>query len=131
MTRHDGRNHLLIAEDEPDIRRLVSKVATPEGWNVIECANGIQLLEAVPTLPLDAVLLIDIMMPELDGVEAIPELAKIAHGQPIYFLTGGMPVYAQIVRHLCKREGLNLQDVLAKPISVAAISAKHSAPNKG
>lgn len=116
------RQQLVVADDEPGFRTLVRKVANTQDWDVIECANGAEMLEAVPTLDQNSLLLIDIMMPEVDGIEAISRLADLSSGQPLYFVTGGLAVFGDMVEHLAKSKGLNLQGVLQKPLSLSDLS---------
>ena len=76
---------IVVADDEQGFRTLVRKVATSMDWDVIECADGAELIEAAPSLDQESVLLIDIMMPEVDGIEAISRLADLSSGQPLLF----------------------------------------------
>ncbi len=60
---------ILIAEDEDDIRRLLALNMKKEGYEVIECKDGIEALEAFKNQEVHLALL-DIMMPKLDGIKA-------------------------------------------------------------
>lgn len=123
------QRQLLVADDEPGFRTLVRKVATAEQWDVVECADGAELLNTLPGLSDQCLLLVDIMMPQVDGIEAIRHMADAAHDRPVYFVTGGLEIYGDMVRHLSKAKGLNLQGVLQKPLSIGDLRdtlAKHS-----
>jgi two-component system, OmpR family, alkaline phosphatase synthesis response regulator PhoP len=65
--KHDNSS-ILIVDDEPDILEFISYNLKKEGFNVQVADNGIRGLEAVEKFPPDLILL-DIMMPEMDGVE--------------------------------------------------------------
>ncbi len=59
---------ILVVDDEPDILEFISYNLKKEGFKVMVADNGIQGMEVVEKLPPDLILL-DIMMPEMDGVE--------------------------------------------------------------
>lgn len=59
---------VLVADDEPTIRRLVSRTLTGKGFEVVEAADGEEALMKVTTDKPDVVIL-DVMMPKLDGWE--------------------------------------------------------------
>ncbi len=61
---------ILVADDEMSIRLLYSEELKEEGYEVYLAANGREALEIVRTIPLDLVIL-DIKMPEMDGIEAL------------------------------------------------------------
>jgi two-component system phosphate regulon response regulator PhoB len=64
---------VLIAEDEKDIRRLVSFVLTREGYTVIEANDGREAIEIAEREKPDVILL-DVMMPHVDGYEVCRRL---------------------------------------------------------
>ncbi len=63
-----GNYNILVIDDEPDILEFISYNLKKEGFKVKVADNGIHGLEAVEKSPPDLILL-DIMMPEMDGVE--------------------------------------------------------------
>lgn len=58
---------ILVVEDEPQIRRLIEVLLDSEGFTVVACENGQRALEVVDETQPDLVLL-DLMMPEMDGI---------------------------------------------------------------
>ena len=60
---------ILIADDEPEIRTLLRLYLENENYQIIEAENGKQALELLKKEHVDLCLL-DIMMPEMDGMEA-------------------------------------------------------------
>jgi CheY-like chemotaxis protein len=72
----------LIAEDDPTMREMLRRVLEKEDWAVYEAANGRQALACVaeqrPTL-----ILLDLMMPEMDGFEFLTELSNNPQWQAI------------------------------------------------
>jgi CheY-like chemotaxis protein len=80
-----GGDHrdVLIVDDDPATRALCRRVLTREGWDVREAANGVRGLAQIEARKPD-LLLLDLMMPEMDGFELLseihsrPELAGLA-----------------------------------------------------
>lgn len=77
---------ILVVDDEPDIRHLLGIVLEKEGYTVIEAENGEQALELVRSDPDFSLIIMDIMMPVMNGVNAAAEIRAIS-SLPILFLT--------------------------------------------
>ena len=81
----DKRTTILIADDEPT-NRLVAKIALKnENYNLIEATNGIEAVELTKKYKPDVVLM-DAMMPKMDGFEAIQQIKEIETLQDIPIL---------------------------------------------
>jgi len=78
--------HVLLAEDDPALRRMLRLNFELEGWHVIEATDGPEALEAVRNRRIDCAVL-DIMMPRLDGLAVCTTLRLEGHRTPILFLT--------------------------------------------
>ncbi len=76
---------ILVVDDEADIRKILRLLLTGHGYTVGEAANGLAALEAVESDPPDLILM-DIMMPKMSGVEATAAIREISTA-PILFLT--------------------------------------------
>lgn len=80
---------ILYAEDEPDIR-TVARMAleTLGGFTLEVCSNGQEALERAPDFAPDLILL-DVMMPKLDGIATIQALRKVhaLAATPVVFMT--------------------------------------------
>jgi hypothetical protein len=70
-------NHqtVLIVEDDEQAREMLQRALTREGWQVIEAGNGRMALERLNGL-VPALILLDLMMPEMDGFEFMQEFRK-------------------------------------------------------
>jgi GAF domain-containing protein/DNA-binding response OmpR family regulator len=68
-----GSRRALVVEDDPATREMLGRLLQREGWTVDEAANGRIGLERVATVPPDLILL-DLMMPEVDGFEFVERL---------------------------------------------------------
>jgi CheY-like chemotaxis protein len=78
----DGRQRVLIADDDPNIRRMLALSLRKDGYQTADVCDGSEALEAMRAGEADLVLL-DLMMPKVTGWEvlteraAAPELRKI------------------------------------------------------
>jgi PAS domain S-box-containing protein len=68
-----GGGQILLVEDEADTREMLRRTLEKGGWTVAEAANGRAALEEVARKP-PALILLDLMMPEMDGFEMLEEL---------------------------------------------------------
>lgn len=89
---------ILIADDEPDILEFVTYNLIKEGYQVSTARNGMEAVEKAKEVQPHLILL-DIMMPELDGVEVCRELRSQPEFEHtiIAFLTARSEDYSQIV----------------------------------
>lgn len=77
---------ILVADDEMSIRLLYSEELKEEGYEVYLASNGKEALEIVETVPLDLVIL-DIKMPEMDGIEALRQIKERRPDLPVLLST--------------------------------------------
>lgn len=71
--RHENDGHILVVDDDPDLRALASRQLEPLGWSVVEAANGREALDKLSEGHPDIILL-DLLMPEMDGFELLQHL---------------------------------------------------------
>lgn len=76
---------ILVVDDDPNIRRLVRACLQPEGFALVEAADGVDALAQFQTTTVDLVIL-DLMMPNMDGWELCRRL-RAAGDFPILMLT--------------------------------------------
>jgi two-component system OmpR family response regulator len=76
---------ILIVDDDPNIRELISVYLIGEGFDVKEACNGLEALSLLETVQVDLVIL-DIMMPLMDGWELCREL-RIRYDIPLLIVT--------------------------------------------
>ncbi|MBU4232303.1 MAG: response regulator [Proteobacteria bacterium] len=77
---------ILVADDEMSIRLLYSEELKEEGYEVYQAANGREALDIVDKIPLDLVIL-DIKMPEMDGIEALRQIKEKRPDLPVILST--------------------------------------------
>jgi CheY-like chemotaxis protein len=85
----DARNKVLVVEDDPDMRQRLFSLLSEEGWEVGEAENGRIALNALSDLQPNLILL-DLMMPEMDGFEFLAELRndQLHRKIPVVVVTG-------------------------------------------
>jgi two-component system, OmpR family, alkaline phosphatase synthesis response regulator PhoP len=111
---------ILLVDDEPDILEIVGFNLTQEGYKIVTATNGKEAI-VVAKRELPHLILMDVMMPEMDGMEAcenirkIPELSNVI----IAFLTARSEDYSQVA-------GLDAgaDDYIAKPIKPKLLVSK-------
>ena len=111
---------VMMVEDETDIQ-LVAKMALEAvgGFSVEICSNGTEAIGTAPVFRPDLILL-DVMMPGMDGPTTLSELRKIAETSttPVIFMT------AKVQPHEISRyKELGAIDVISKPFDPMTLSA--------
>ncbi|HPP75136.1 MAG TPA: response regulator, partial [Armatimonadota bacterium] len=83
--KNTGR--ILIADDEPNIRRVIEAVLTKDGYEVISAENGKRALDAVSTNTDIDVLISDLIMPDINGVELLEAARQINPSISVIMIT--------------------------------------------
>lgn len=78
-------DYILIIDDDSDIRNLIGIYLENEGYKYIKCDNAVSALEAVQTTKF-ALILLDVMMPQMDGITACMKLREKTNA-PIIFIS--------------------------------------------
>ena len=102
--------HILVVDDEAKIREIIKKYAIFEGYRVTEAANGMEAIDLCRTERFDLIIM-DVMMPELDGFSACREIRK-RDRTPILMLSARGEEYDRI--HGFE---LGIDDYVVKPFS--------------
>ena len=101
---------ILITDDEDKIRTLIKKYAIFEGHAAVEASNGMEAIELCRNQTFDIVIM-DVMMPELDGFSAVKEIRK-NQDVPVIMLSARGEEYDKI--HGFE---LGIDDYVVKPFS--------------
>jgi two-component system OmpR family response regulator len=109
---------LLVVDDEPHIAELVATVARYEGWHAVTVGSGAAALREASTFGPDIVVL-DVMLPDLDGFTVLERLRESGTGVPVVFLTAKDATVDRIAG--LTRGG---DDYLVKPFSVEELMAR-------
>lgn len=109
--------NILVVDDEPVARQSLSDILKLEGYSVVSANNGQIALGIVRSQPID-LMVIDLKMPGMDGLEVIQVLNQIAPDTEVILLTayGSTDTAIQALR-------LRIHDYLLKPASAAQIIA--------
>ncbi len=108
-------DHILVVDDEPDIRQTLREILEDEGFRVSLAGNGAQAREAYRENPPDLVLL-DIWMPDVDGITLLREWRDGA--APVVIMSGHGTVDTAV-----EATRLGAFDYLEKPLSIARLLA--------
>ncbi len=111
---------LLIVDDEARIRSLIVKYAVFEGYETDEAENGMQAVEKCRNKKYDLIIM-DVMMPELDGFSAVREIRK-SQTVPVIMLSARGEEYDRI--HGFE---LGVDDYVVKPFSPKELMMRVSA----
>lgn len=77
---------ILVVEDEKHLNRIITEAMVDEGYSVDSCFNGADALDYAMTSVYD-VMILDIMLPKLDGLELVRRLRRDGNNTPVLFLT--------------------------------------------
>lgn len=110
-------SRILIVEDEPKLREVLCDYFTNRGELPVEANNGVQALELINDNEFDAVLL-DIMIPELDGLSVCRAVRK-TNDVPIIFLTALSDEEDKLLGY-----ELGADDYVTKPFTMSVLYAK-------
>jgi CheY-like chemotaxis protein len=79
---------VLVVDDEPAIRDIVTRTLEKEGWEIFQAGDGIEALKQVADVKPEIILL-DLMMPRMDGFQFLTELRKTESGRntPVSVIT--------------------------------------------
>jgi two-component system nitrogen regulation response regulator NtrX len=103
---------ILIVDDEPSILQSLSGLLTDEGFEVMTANNGYEALKIIDAETPDLVLL-DIWMPGIDGIETLKEIKKSSASLPVVIITGHGNVETAV-----KATKLGAYDLIEKPLSI-------------
>jgi CheY-like chemotaxis protein len=108
---------VLVVDDDPDVRVMLETYLELEGFDVLTASNGFDALQRLRDAR-PSVILLDLMMPVMDGVE----FRRHQQGQPVL---RDIPVVCLSARHDAKQTAtrLGVTDCLAKPLDLEMLMA--------
>ncbi|EGO64575.1 response regulator [Acetonema longum] len=77
---------ILVIDDQPGIRRLLTEVLAENGYTVANASNGYEGLQKARELK-PALILMDMKMPGMDGIETLRELKRLGQGGKVIMMT--------------------------------------------
>jgi two-component system OmpR family response regulator len=108
---------VLIGDDDPHIREVISFALKKSHYDTIEAENGLQILELFHQYTIDAIIL-DISMPEMEGTDVCKEIRKTSN-VPILFVSAKDSEFDRV---LCLELGGD--DYIQKPFSLRELVAR-------
>jgi two-component system response regulator MprA len=109
---------VLVVDDEPAVRRALERALRLENYEVAMAGDGEEALDVLASTPADAVIL-DILMPKLDGLEVCRRLRQGGDRTPVLMLTARDAIDDRV-------EGLDVgaDDYLVKPFALRELQAR-------
>ena len=114
---------ILICDDEVLIRNVIKEYLQLENIEALEAANGLEAIEVVKNNDVDLVIM-DIMMPELDGYQAVREIKKIKD-VPFIMLSARNEEFDKLIGF-----DMGIDDYVTKPFSPKELIARIKAVTK-
>lgn len=121
MTRSENIHHVLVVEDNPDLRDVTTQLLEMTGCQVTTAENGQQALQRLHEMEnLPRVIFLDLFMPVMDGWTFLKELQRDAK-------LGALPVIVMSAVADSARSSLDVSECLTKPVSYhqLASAVKH------
>jgi CheY-like chemotaxis protein len=105
--------YILIVEDDDDIREALTQILQLEGYEVREAANGREALDISAQHPTPSLILLDLMMPVMDGWQFRTEQMKdpVLSKVPVVVISADVSVHEKVA-------SFGAASVLPKPISL-------------
>lgn len=117
LNKEDFMVKLLIVDDEPKIRAVVKEYAKVSGYQCDEASDGLEALTKIKEYDYDVIVL-DIMMPNLDGFSAVKEI-KAIKDVPIIMLSARTDEFDKLMGF-----DLGVDDYVTKPFSPKELMAR-------
>lgn len=119
------KNKILIVDDENDLRLVISDFLLKEGYEVYEASNGSKALETMYEHQQMDCIVLDVMMPVMDGWSTLRELKKMYPEVPVIMLTARTQIDDEVFGF-----ELGADDYVAKPFVAARLMARIKAVMK-
>ena len=113
---------LLVVDDEPEFADLVRKIGERKVFVVRTLDDSRDFEEAYRAFE-PSLIVLDIIMPDMDGIEIIQRLAANGNTVPVILTTGYNPGFAKAAELLGMAEGRFTISTLAKPITLSDLEA--------
>ena len=109
---------VLIADDEERMRKIVRDFLVREGYSIVECSNGLEAVDTFRDNPDISLIIMDVMMPVMDGWSAVEEIRKSSK-VPIIMLTAKSEEKDEL-----RGFSIGVDEYVAKPFSPKILVAR-------
>ncbi|HWR06432.1 response regulator [Sporomusa sp.] len=110
-----SRATILVIDDQPGIRRLLTEVLQDEGYSVMTASNGYEGIQVANDVKPN-VILMDMKMPGMDGIETLKELKRHGQGDQVIMMTA----YGELDMVNEAREA-GMRDYITKPFDIMSL----------
>jgi len=118
----DRQQRVMICDDEPDFRAIVADVVQGMDMEAVEVARPEDFAATYAQGTPDIVVL-DIVMPNIDGLELVDWLANAGYQGRLVLVSGYNPNYARAAHTMADLKGIASVIVLRKPVALADLRA--------
>jgi len=112
------RKNILVADDEPKMRELISLYLRKENFQVVTAEDGLQALNELDKGDIFSLFIVDVMMPNMDGFTLCKEIRRISN-KPVIFLTARGEEYERLMGF-----EIGADDYIVKPFSPREMVAR-------
>lgn len=109
---------ILVIDDEPTIRFLLKEVITDWGYEIAETSRAVRGIEMIKQGGIDLVLL-DIQLPQMNGLEAIQKIREIDEELPVFILTA-----FHNLKDVVNMLDVSVQEFIQKPFDIDELHEK-------
>ncbi|MDP8261937.1 MAG: response regulator [Candidatus Ancaeobacter aquaticus] len=110
------KKHILVVDDEKEIRDILETFLEKHGYTVTATENGAQAVDIMESTKVDCMIL-DMRMPETSGQSVLKKMAQKGIAVPVIILTGSQDVSGNFL----EIQEMGYEDILFKPIDLNVI----------
>ena len=111
---------IVIVDDDPTIQLIAGELLKADGHAIVSAGDGVEALKVLATVPADLVVL-DMLMPNMDGLETIIEMRRTHPETKILAISSGGPMGPHDLLRTAKLFGAD--DTLVKPLTFSPFGA--------
>ncbi|HEY0418168.1 MAG TPA: response regulator [Acetobacteraceae bacterium] len=119
MTTASGQT-VLVVDDRRDVAATLAEMCRAEGYAAAIAEEGVDIRTLVERYR-PAALIIDVMMPDQDGYEALKEIAAFDPALPVLLITGYGDTWLRMGATLGRAHGLRMLETAAKPVRTETV----------
>lgn len=109
---------ILVIDDEPTIRFLLKEILAEWGYELVEASRALRGIEIIKQGGIDLVLL-DIQLPQMNGLEAIQKIREVNEKVPVFILTA-----FHNLRDVVNMLDVSIQEFIPKPFDIDELHDK-------
>jgi CheY-like chemotaxis protein len=110
---------VLIIDDNMDVRQTIARMLAESGYEISHACNGAKGMARLREKPSTSAVIVDLIMPEMEGIETIREIRRVDAKIPIIAMSGSVPMSA--VAYLAAALKLGADCALRKPFRKAEL----------